>query len=271
MGDCATGRSPSGVAIFVVETEPLAESPLEFWIRVQQHDGAWLRSLAARMADAGALGSLLRVGCPPAGARRPVSFDLEARTKGGGGATVLVRWDAGHGRFRGELDVVAAGPSASRLGFSAVYEASWTRPVDRATLQVMADEAGRAFLHRLAAGAASPVVPVPAGFGAVSGPSGRRRVLIEDEDPAWPDRIGQLCERDYEFTSCRGPLLTEGGCPLLRGEACPKLEWADTVVHSLDRRQPANAALWGRLKWTWPDGSLVAVEGRSPTHCISRR
>lgn len=259
--------------MYVVEEIQLAESPLEFWTRVQKDDGACLRSLGARMAEAGALGSLLRFGRRPADHGRSVSFELEVRTQAGRGGALFVRWIARHARLEGELEVIAAGPYAARLRLTACYEPP--RPAvlgDRQTLQAMADEAVRAFLRRLAAGAARPAVPLPADSSAPTAGRARRRVLIEDEDPAWHHLMVQLCDAgDYEFASCRGPLLIAGGCPLLRGRPCPKLDWADTILNGLDRCQPANAALLEALKDTWPDSWLTVIDGTPATYCLSRR
>jgi hypothetical protein len=259
--------------MYVAGTTELAESALEFWARVQKDDGAWLRSLAARMAETGAVGSLLRFGRPPADYGRSVSFDFEVGTGACGGGALFVRWDAHHARFEGDIELIPTGPYACRLRLSASYEPSW--PVghdDRVTLQVMADEAGRAFLRRLAASAAWPAVPLPAESLVTSAGSARRRVLIEDEDPAWHQLMVRLCDPgEYEFASCRGPLLTEGGCPVLRGENCPKVEWADTILHSLDRRWPVNAAVLGALKRRWPDGALALIDGEPTTFCLNRR
>ena len=263
----------SMAAVPVVDGIDLAESPLEFWARLEQNGGVWLRSLAARMAQAGALGSLLRFGCPPADYGGPVSFDCEARNEPGRGGTMFVCWKARHARFEGELAVIACGRYAGHLELRVSYKPLW--PVafmDRVTLQVMAAEAGRALLRRLAAGAAWPFVPSPVEAPATTGnPPQRRRVLIEDEDPAWHQLMAQLCDpEEFEFLSCRGPQLNEGGCPLLSGEPCPKLEWADTVLHSLDRGQAANAAVLAGLKRAWPDGLVAVLDGQPATYCMSR-
>jgi len=254
-----------GAVLPVVETAALAESPVEFWARLEKDDGAWLRSLAGRMADTGAVGSLLRFACPPADYGYPVSFHTEVRPRPGQSGTVFVRWQARQARFEGELDALPVGPYASRLRLTASYHLAWTpAAVDRVTVQVMADEAGRSFLRRLVGSAVWPLVPPDAG-------SARRRVLIETEDPAWADVMQQLCDpADFEFASCRGPLLIEAGCPLLRGEPCQKLEGADVILHDLDHCQPANAALLAKLKRQWAGGSMTLIDGEQTAYCLSR-
>jgi hypothetical protein len=259
-------------AVAVVERMELAESPLEFWARVQKDDGAALRSLAARMAEMGAVGTLMRFGCPPADYDVPVSFDIDVRDNGAGGGTIFVHWDARHARFEGELVATSFGRYASRLELSASYIPVWpVTTLDRVTLQVMAEEAGRALLRRLAAGAVGPFVPLPMeAAAATAGSPERWRVLIEDEDPAWHQLIARLCDPgEYDFMACPGPALAEGGCPLLSGEPCPKLEWADTVLHSLDPAEPANAAVLAGLRRKWADGSLTLIGGEPPTYCFS--
>jgi hypothetical protein len=262
----------STAAVPLVDGIDLAEAPLEFWARVGQDGGAWLCSLAARMAQAGALGSLLRFGCPPVDHGRPVIFGFEARNESGRAGNMFLRWKAHHARFEAELEAVACGRYAGRLELRASYKPLW--PVafmDRVTLEEMTVEAGRALLRRLAAPAAWPFVPAMEPPATTGNPRERRRVLIEDEDPAWHQLMEQLCDpAEYEFVSCRGPDLNEGGCPLLSGEPCPKLEWADTVLHSLNRGRPANVAVLAGLQRKWPDSLVAVLDGEHATYCVTR-
>jgi len=265
--------APWTLPISVAETAALAESPLEFWARLQKDDGAWLRSLAGRMAETGAVGSLLRFACAPADYGCPVSVHIEVRPRPGRSGTVFVRWQANQARFEGELDALPVGPYASRLRFTASYHLSWSpAAIDRVTVQVMADEAGRAFLRRLVGSAVWPLLP-PGAQGPVSAEgSARRRILVESGDPVWAVVMEQLCDpADFEFASCRGPLLSQAGCPLLRGEPCQELERADVILHDLDHRQPANAALLAELKRKWADGSMTLIDGERTAYCLSRR
>lgn len=108
-------------------------------------------------------------------------------------------------------------------------------------------------------------VPDPSAAAAV------RRILIEDEDPAWYRLMIELSDPDeYEFVSCRGP-LAPGGCPVLEGESCPKVEWADTILHSLDVREPANRAVLATLRRDWREMPLPACHAGPETHWLDRR
>ena len=100
----------------------------------------------------------------------------------------------------------------------------------------------------------------------------RQRVLIEDENPAWYRLVTRLVNaEEYEFAYCRGPFLVEGGCPILRGEPCPKVEWADSILHSLDEREPCNVALLEALKRRDPGMVQTTLPGKPTTYCLTRR
>jgi hypothetical protein len=99
----------------------------------------------------------------------------------------------------------------------------------------------------------------------------RQRILVEDEDPAWHRLVAGLAAVDeYEFDYCRGPLLVEGGCPILQGGACPKMEWADSILYSLDQREPCNAALLEALRGCGAGVIETALSGQPPTICLTR-
>ena len=249
--------------MFVADAVELAESPLEIWLRIGSDDGAWLRTLGTRMAEGGPLRNLLRFAQPYDDRGQPIRFDIEVRPQAGQGGAIFVHWDAHYARLEGELEVAPAGPEGSRLHLRASYEPSWAAALgDRHTLQKLADEAVGAFLRQVATSLPQPAVAARP----------RRRVLIEDEDPAWYDLMVRMADADeYEFASCQGPFLAEGGCPLLQGLPCPKAEWADTILHSLDQRQPANAAVLAALQRRFPDAVLTTLDGEPATYCFTRR
>lgn len=99
-----------------------------------------------------------------------------------------------------------------------------------------------------------------------------RRILIEDEDPAWYRSMVDVSDLDeYEFVSCRGPRLIPGGCPVIEGRSCPKVEWADSILHSLDPRESANRAVLATLKQEWHEMPLPPAEGGPAAHWLDRR
>ena len=101
---------------------------------------------------------------------------------------------------------------------------------------------------------------------------GRRRVLIEDENPALYHLMIRFCPAgEYEFAACQGPFVVAGGCPVLRGEPCPKVEWADTILNLLDHREPANAALLHALRRRLGDAAATTLDTNPSTYCFTRR
>jgi hypothetical protein len=261
--------------MYVGEAVDLGQSPLEFWQWVANDRGAALRALGARMAEAGPLRDLLRFAHPYEDHGHRIGFDIEVRPQSGPGGTILVCWDAHFARLEGELEVASSAAGANQIRLTASYEPAWAAAAvqDRRTLQRLSGRAVRGFLEQVAATAApgetaEPTRPVPES----SVPGTKHRVLIEDEDPAWHQFIVDMADADeYEFASCRGPFLADGGCPVLRGETCPKVEWADTILHSLDRTQPANGALWDALQRRNPDFAPTMLGGQPATFCLTRR
>ena len=99
-----------------------------------------------------------------------------------------------------------------------------------------------------------------------------RRILIEEEDPAWYRVMVKTSDpEEYEFLSCRGPLLEPGGCPVLQGDQCSNVEWADTILQRLDTREPANRAVLATLKRDWHEMPLPASDAGPSTHWLDRR
>jgi hypothetical protein len=99
-----------------------------------------------------------------------------------------------------------------------------------------------------------------------------RRIVVEDEDLEWYRMMVELADpEEYELVPCRGPVLEPGGCPVLEGGRCPKIEWADTIVHTLDPREPANRAILATLKNDWHEMPLPACPGGPTTHLLDRR
>lgn len=70
-----------------------------------------------------------------------------------------------------------------------------------------------------------------------------RRVLMVDSDADTLHLDADLLVRmGLVFDSCPGPAVT-GGCPLLRGEACEKLDAADGVIFHLASQDPSSRRL----------------------------
>lgn len=98
------------------------------------------------------------------------------------------------------------------------------------------------------------------------------RIVVEDEDLDWYRMMVSLSDpEEYELVSCRGPLLEPGGCPVLQGGRCSKVDWADAIVHTLDPREPANRAVLAVLKRDWHEMPLPACAGGPSTHWLDRR
>lgn len=258
--------------MYVSEAVDLVESPLGFWSWAGRDGAAQLRALGVALAEGRPLRRLLRFAHPYGDRGQPIGFDLEVPPGTGPEGRVFVRWEAHFSRLEGELEAVPAGPGASQLRLTASYEPAWAASLkDRRTLARLACDAARVVLEQVAAAATpavmaelTPPVPEPAGVS-------RHRVLIEDEDPAWHHFLAQMADTDaYEFNSCRGPFLADGGCPVLRGEPCPKVEWADTVLHSLDPRQPANGAVLDAVRRRYPDFVPSMLGGEPATFCLTR-
>jgi hypothetical protein len=261
--------------MYVAQAVDVGQSPLEFWQWAGHDRGAALRALGTRMAEAGPVRDLLRFAHPYEDQGHRIGFDIEMRPQSGPGGTILVCWDAHFARLEGELEVASSTSGASQLRLTASYEPAWAAAAlqDRRTLQRLSGQAVRAFLEQLAT-TAPPVVPAepPRPVPAPSVLATKHRVLIEDEDPAWHQFIIDMADADeYEFASCRGPFLADGGCPVLRGETCPKVEWADSILHSLDRTHPANGALWDALQRRNPDFAPTVLGGQPAAFCLTRR
>jgi hypothetical protein len=203
--------------VYVTKAIELTGSPLEQWRRIATGDGEAVRTVAHRMAtQAGAFRTLLGFRQP--GERpRTVSFDCEMRPLAGPGGAAFVVWDAELARLEGLLEVVPTG-TGQELRLSVSYEPPWaaSATANRSVLRRMAEAAVEEFLHTVAR-----TVQAPSDTEATS----RRRVLIEDEDLAWHRVIVSLAtDEDAEFDGCPGPAFVAGGCPVLRGEVCAKVE-----------------------------------------------
>jgi len=246
--------------VYVVEAVELNESPLRCWQRIARDDGAVLRSLGTRLAaEAGALRTLLGFRQPTEAGGRPVAFDcdLDPEAPPGGAATVL--WTAGAARLEGRLEVVPDG-TVTELRLSAAYEPPWgaTLVAGRVALRRVVSRGLRDMLERLVADDDRHS-------------DGRRRVLLEDADPVWQRIVVGLVEGDeWEFDGCGGPARAPGGCPVLRGESCAKVDAADVIVHSLDGAERVNAVLREALLELWPDAAVTPVPGERPASCLIR-
>lgn len=250
--------------MYVMKAIELTGSPLDFWRRIATGNGEALRTVARRVStDAGPFRTLLGFRQP--GERpRSVTFDCELRPWAAPGGAVFVTWDARFARLEGLLEVVPTTGADFELRLSASYDPPWAAcaVADRSVLRRMAEAGLRDFLRTL-----ERAIRAPSEIGGTA----LRRVLIEDEDLAWHRVMASLAgDDDCEFDGCPGPALVAGGCPVLRGETCEKVEWADSILHSLDDTQPDNALLLARLNERWPEATLTLLPGDRPTRCLTR-
>ena len=249
--------------MYVTTAIEMTGSPLEHWRRIATRDGEALRTVARRVAtQAGAFRTLLGFRQP--GERpRAVTFDCEMRPLVEPGGAVFMVWDAGLARLEGVLEVVPTG-TTYELRLSASYDPPWgaSATTDRSVLLRMAEAAVEDFLH---------TVERTVLTSSDTERTVQRRVLVEDEDLAWHRVLASLAtDEDTEFDGCPGPAFVAGGCPVLRGEACSKVEWANTIFHSLDGDRPDNALLLERLRNQWPDAAATMLPADRPTHCLIR-
>ncbi|MEW6470880.1 MAG: hypothetical protein AB1679_01295 [Actinomycetota bacterium] len=258
--------------MYVADAVDLVGSPFDFWRWAGNERGADLRVVGMSLAEGGPLRRLLRFAHPYEDRGQPIGFDIEVRPDARPVGTIFLRWEAHFSRFEGELEVIPAGPGLSHLRLTASYEPAWAASLkDRRTLAGLARDAARTVLEQVAA--ATPTVTSPPDGPVLQPATGvsKHRVLIEDEDPTWHEFLVHMADADeYEFASCRGPFLADGGCPVLRGEPCPKVEWADTVLHSLDPRQPANGAVIDAIRRRYPDFAPTMLGGEPATFCLTR-
>ena len=245
----------------IVESVELSESPLRCWQRIAGDGGAALRDLGRQLpAEAGPFRTLLGFRPPAEQRERPVTFDCEVDPFAGPAGAVSILWDAGRARLEGRLEIVPDG-AVTEVRVNAAYEPPLgaTLVAGRAVLRRMVHRALQDFIHRAVAGDRN------------AAGDERRRLLIEDEDPAWHRVIVGLAGSDeWEFDGCAGPARAPGGCPVLRGDVCPKVEWADVILNSLDGDCPDNAALLVRLQDAWPDAAVKLVPSSPVTHCLIR-
>ena len=258
--------------MYVAERFAVGGSRAEWWDRLQRGDGEGLRSVATHLAaESGPLRRLLQFPPCRSDGASVIDVRVEVRPRSGSGGAVWVAWIASRARLEGEVTVVETVPGRSDVCFTAAYEPAWAATFRyRTELAQMAQAAGQAFLRRVVGAFHGATAAGPGDRAGL--PDVRRRVLIEDEDPAWHRAMMELAGTDaYEFDTCPGPLAAPGGCPLLSGELCPKVEWADIILNSLDPDEPANRRLVRALKRAWPEASLTTVPGTPVTRCLTRR
>ena len=102
-------------------------------------------------------------------------------------------------------------------------------------------------------------------------PRRRRRVLIEDPDPAWR-RMMERALPDHDVVFCGGPGQLAGGCRLIEQRNCPLVESADVVLNSLNLDESENRAVLATLRTSYPRTPVVALvsprEGREHPSCL---
>jgi hypothetical protein len=86
------------------------------------------------------------------------------------------------------------------------------------------------------------------------------RILLE----AAPGERAEMLERTiraqgYDVAVCGGPSVMEGGCPLLRGEACSLADGADLIVHALEADESGIAVLHAHAREHPPIPALMIV------------
>lgn len=99
---------------------------------------------------------------------------------------------------------------------------------------------------------------------------GPKRVLVEGADLAWQRFLAALLDpEDYVLDFCPGPYAIPGGCPLMGGFPCPRVDWADIVLSALDPDDPLEGRILKALPESRPGMSLIVLDADPPVVCRS--
>lgn len=102
----------------------------------------------------------------------------------------------------------------------------------------------------------------------------RRKLLVATGSGRWSGER-DAADQGWATTMCRGPSRRgRGGCPVVRGEACPLADGADAIVVMLDPAADETASLVAALRRRRPGIPILAVppdegSGELPDGCVA--
>ena len=86
------------------------------------------------------------------------------------------------------------------------------------------------------------------------------RVLVVHHDPDQADiEVDRLRRAGHEVQQCAGPLVN--ACPLLHGEQCPGVEWAELLVYDAWISGDGEPELIDLLRAMHPDKPMMLLSG----------
>lgn len=92
------------------------------------------------------------------------------------------------------------------------------------------------------------------------------RVLVVHHDRDQADiEVDRLRRAGHEVQQCAGP-IAGGGCPVLRGESCWQVEWADLLVYDAWISGDGETELLDELRALHPDKPVMLLSGGLSSH-----
>ncbi len=97
------------------------------------------------------------------------------------------------------------------------------------------------------------------------------RVLVVHHDPDQADiEVDRLRREGHEVQQCAGPVA--GPCPVLQGEPCWQVEWADLLLYDAWISGDGEPELIEDLRAMHPDKPVMLLSGGlAPSHHASHR
>lgn len=87
------------------------------------------------------------------------------------------------------------------------------------------------------------------------------RVLVVHHDPDQADiEVDRLRRAGHEVQQCAGPVAASA-CPVLRGEQCWQVEWAELLVYDAWISGDGEPALIEELRALHPDKPVMLLSG----------
>jgi hypothetical protein len=93
------------------------------------------------------------------------------------------------------------------------------------------------------------------------------RVLVVHHDPDQADiEVDRLRREGHDVQQCAGP-VPASSCPVLRGEACWQVEWAEVLLYDAWISGDGEQALIEELQAIHPEKPVMLLSGGlSPSH-----